>query len=811
MDLFRNLSSMPCKTPVIFLSTLSDPNPLDTHGNNNNHSNHNDNCGGSGSGSSNRTPQHLQRHYQHYQHYQQHEESSTSFFTGPSSSEPMMMYQQDEEDAVDPAATHQEGKKKKKKKKKKASSSSALSFDTAPGYAESAASPPPKTLPSINEKDNENDIMNKEFPTLLESFGVAQGQSDAATTKSKNKKSKAKKKAAAAAAAAAATAAEAEVETGPPIEQAGSRTSQVHFKDERRDMTMMAEEQGPISVSGNMDYHGTFGDLGHRQVLYSSVASGKDSLDFLNDDFMNTGLSNWADDIDEYEQRQDPPIYISTAFPTASATTVATSPQQTAWEDTATPKTLVYKGPVVTQVASDQSQDASYSTAPDPRKSYSYWEPTPRPFEVRPGKMFRGYPERSYEYEQPQPSREYSERLSEYHQRHFGEFPTRPSDYHQQPPARYQPGYSHRPPMHKSPTHAHRRQMAGGRPPYQHQILYLAQPRPQAQQPHFERAVRPTHPLLTDQHLQQLAQQPTKQTSQQHTKQPSQLPPQQPSTQPTKQLSQQPTKQPPKRPQQQSAEQSSRKHTEQHHHHKPLVVSSDHALDPTPAQAFSKQPKTDGTSHSPTKIDADNPWISSTKPGWMARLGSRGVQGPAGSKVKPEVEGKNNSTAGPATNTAGTGTVRSLQVSRTPKDKRATTESGLDKTISQSQKHRQKKQQERRQQSLPAHSQAQSYDQPQWPPLTQGQQQSKAESHGQLFSHAEKEEMFYDEEEPQWAIKAVELPWTLNVNGKSNRSGNEPWGDRNKVIEFFSNRWVEARMSSGGRDPDAAVVYCSSP
>ncbi|KAF9907615.1 hypothetical protein EC991_010734 [Linnemannia zychae] len=803
MGLIRDLPSVPGKTPVILLTTFSGPNPLDSYGNygnDNTYKSYSNSCG-----SSSRSPQHLRAHHQGYQ---QNEEPSSSFSAGSPLFEPMVMHQQDEKDVVGPATTQKEGKRKKKKKKKTASSSSASSLDPAPKPTESAAPPPSETLPSIHEQENEKYIMNKEFPTLLESFGVVQGQGDAVTTsKSKNKKSKAKKTVAAV------TVAGVEEAIRSSFEQVGSKAPDVQLEDEHKDMAMMALVHEPVTVSGNMNYHGSFSDLGHRQALYATVACRNDCLSFLNDDFVCTGLSSWADDIDEYEQRQHPPISSSTAFPSGpltKASPVTLSPKQIAQGDV--PKTLAYKDSVATQGAPTQPQDARFLTAPHPESCHSYWESAPRLYKARPEEALRDSGN-YFDYEQPQPPREYLGRSNEHFWRCFGEYPAPPYDYHQRFPTRCHPGYTHCSPMHEPPTHSHQNPMPGDYPLYKYQTRNSTQPRVQATQSHFERAMGLTHPRATGQHQQQNTQQITKQPLQQSTKQPTkqhqkQHPKQHPkrSTKRSEhRFAQQHIHQPPKQP--------TRKRTEQHHQHHQHqlpVVGSSFALDPTPAQAFPKQPKTETTSHSRTKIGADNPWMSFIKPAWMTRSRSREDQGYAGPSVHPEALEKCKSASNPSTDTANTDTVISQQVWGTPKGKRAATKPGLDNVIHQSQKNRSKKQKEQRQLPLPARSQDRSYDQPQWSPLTQGQQRPKDETHDRLFSHTEQQEIFYTEEGSQWSSKAGGLPWNLKVNGKSNRSANKPWEDRNKVIEFFSKRWVEARMSSGGQDPDAAVVYCSS-
>ncbi|KAG0275230.1 hypothetical protein BGZ95_009047 [Linnemannia exigua] len=808
MSLFRDLSSMH-NTPVIYLTTLSDPNTLAVHSNyshynNNNHSYN----GGSGDGAIHDHYQNYQHH--HYQHYRQHGQpyaSSSSASTFPPS---VVMSRHDEEDIIDAASTQQEGKKKKKKKKKKATS--AATVELAP---EPATTPPPEALSSVNEQ-GDDDTMTKEFPDLLKSFAVVQG--DVITTKSKGKKSKAKKKIA--------TMAEAGTATENCSELAGSKAYQLSSEDERQDVTMMAHgHQEPVSVSGNLEHRSTFGDIGNRQVLYSSVASGKDSLDFLNDDFMNAGLSNWADDIDEYEQTHDPPLSVSTASPTAaSTTTVTTSPQQTALGD-ATPKTLVYKGSVVTQMTSFQSHDARCSSTPDLRKSHPNWKPAPRPFKARSWPAFHEQPDQFFEYQQPRASREYSEPPSEYHRTPFGEYPGRLSDDHQRPLTRYQPAYSHQPSVYEPLTYSCLRPMPGGRPPYQHQTLYPSQS--QVQQQYFERAMLPTHLRPTGQ-LQQPTKQPTKQPSQLQTQPHAKMPPHQlpkkptqyhhrqrttvpssPSLDPTpaqalsinpqlpaRRPKQQHTQSAAQRPTKQPQQQLPKKLTQEHHPQQPAVVTASPPFDPTPAQAFSKRPKPDSTTQSSTKLNADNPWISRAKPAWMTQQGSREGQGHAESQLKLEVEKKGKGTYAAAASTTIGGkdanTVASLHVSEMPIDKLAVTKPGLDKTLSQSQKKGYGKQEQLR---LPHPAQTQNQSQPQDQPKSRDL--LKAKSH------------FRSHQEEQEEIKAVERLWKMN--GRSNKSGSGQWGDRNKVIEFFSKRWVEARMSSGGQGSDAAVVYCSSP
>ncbi|KAF9137885.1 hypothetical protein BGX30_009790 [Mortierella sp. GBA39] len=212
---------------------------------------------------------------------------------------------QQEDIVIDPA--HAKGSKKKNKKKKKKAIAS-----TGPSLAPDESTTPPAVPPAINEQE---EMLNKESLDWLD--GVVQSD-----TKPAGKKSKSKKKATAAVATAEASA---EVATGQPSEQAGFKASQAHFDDERNYLA-----QAPVNVGGSVELSHNEYDIHGRQVLYAVAASGNDDLSFLNNDFMNTATSNWADDIDEYEQNHIPPDSIATAAPHATSTaSLSTSAQQT--------------------------------------------------------------------------------------------------------------------------------------------------------------------------------------------------------------------------------------------------------------------------------------------------------------------------------------------------------------------------------------------------------------------------------------------------------------------------------------------------
>ncbi|KAF9095920.1 hypothetical protein BGX29_010015 [Mortierella sp. GBA35] len=358
---------------------------------------------------------------QHQQ--QQHQSSPSTLSSLPSSS----MLTKDE------VLTSAVQEVKKKKKKKSKSSSSTLT-------PVEIATPPPAPTPTSAKQD---DTLTEESLDWLDS-AVVRGD-----TKPTGKKSKAKKKVAVAA-------------TKKLADQAKPKASPEHSGDKNEDVVT-----APVTVSISVEPPANLDNIEDEQAPSSTtVTSGNESLAFLDDDFMNTESSNWADDIDDYEHKQ--------YTPTSTSTTTSTTPTQQADPSDTTPKTIVHKGSVVTQVAPSQSHDARFSSAPDPRKSRS-WEPAPRPFKTRPWKA----PERSSEY-QHRPPREYSER---------------PSDYHQRPLPRFQSGYPVRPPMNGPPPHPHQRPMSG-RPSYQQH--YPA--RPQDQQPYFERNIRPPHPRPTGQH-----------------------------------------------------------------------------------------------------------------------------------------------------------------------------------------------------------------------------------------------------------------------------------------------------------------------
>ncbi|KAF9543953.1 hypothetical protein EC957_000318 [Mortierella hygrophila] len=256
---------------------------------------------------------------------------------------------QQEDTVIDPVQAQGSKKKKKNKKKKKKAIAS-----TDPSFAPDESTAPPATPSAIIEQE---EMLNKESLDWLD--GVVQSD-----TKPAGKKSKSKKKATAAVATAEASA---NVATGQPFEQAGFKASQAHFDDERNYVA-----QVPVNVGDSLEPSHNEYDIHGRQVLYAVAASGNDDLSFLNNDFMNTATSNWADDIDEYEQNHIPPNSIATAAPPAtSAASLSTSAQQTPWKDSA-PRNLVYKGPIVTQVGTAQSQDARFSSAPDTRRSYAW-------------------------------------------------------------------------------------------------------------------------------------------------------------------------------------------------------------------------------------------------------------------------------------------------------------------------------------------------------------------------------------------------------------------------------------------------------
>ncbi|KAG9065298.1 hypothetical protein KI688_002622 [Linnemannia hyalina] len=677
MGLLRDMTSGGRGPPVINLTTSrTDPlSPLSSLPNNNNSSSSNS-----------------------QNNQQQHQTSSSS---------PSMPQQEDT--VIDPIQA-QGSKKKNKKKKKKAIAS------TDPSLAPDESTTPPAAPSAINEQE---EMLNKESLDWLD--GVVQSG-----TKPASKKSKSKKKAAAVATAEAS----AEVATGKPSEQAGFKASQAHFDDERNYVA-----QAPVNVGDSVEPSHNEYDIHSRQVLYAVAASGNDDLSFLNNDFMNTATSNWADDIDEYEQNHIPPNSIATAAPPAtSAASLSTSTQQAPWKDSA-PRNLVYKGPIVTKVATVQSQDARFSSAPDTRRSYGRWEPAPQPFKAQPGHDF-------------------SEQHSDYHQRPYGKYSARPADYHQPPPSKHQPGMPHRPLMSEPPAHSHQRPMSG--PPFQHQTYYSGQPQGQ---------LRPPHPQPASQ--QQKHQQQHQQQRQRH------------------------------------------------------LASPGPAFGSTQAQVSLMQSKA-GDKADKAKNNADNAWQSiattkpknashlSTKPAWVSCQGSHDDQGPAESKQKPEVERNKSATTSAAL-------VASLQIPGEPKNKRATgpgmgTATSPQPPSHASQKNKHKKQEQRRSFSLSTQSQEKS--QSLTPTQMESQahveppdQQSLMKSDSEQLQHLQ-HLLFYDALPPLEGVKDFELPWLASSKAKT---GPEPWADRNKVIEFFSKRWVEARMSSGGHGPDAAVVYCSSP
>ncbi|KAK3840608.1 MAG: hypothetical protein JOS17DRAFT_727591 [Linnemannia elongata] len=721
MSLFRDLTSGGRSPPHIYLMTLSDPNslasvgkslksttsskdplsPLPSFPNNNN-----------SYSSSNSSAKTFQQH-QHYQHNQREHQ--------PSSSSPPVPQQEDT--VIDPGQA-QGGKKRRMKKKKKTIASSDCSITP------DKSSTPSTTLPTINEQD---EILNKE------SLGWLKGTVAQSDTKPAGKKSKAKKKAAAA------------VATAQHFEQAGFKASQARFDEERKVVA-----QVPVNVGANVEPSHIVYDIHGRQVLYAVAAYGNDDFELLNDDFMNTATSNWADEIDEYEQKQASPISIvTTASPITSTTSLSTTAQQTAWEDL-TPRTLVYKGPVVTQVAAAQSQDARFSSAPDTRRSHGHWESGPR---ARSG---RDFSERHTDYHLPRPPREYPASPFDHHQPSYGEYTARPTDYHQRPLARYQPGMPHHPLLNEPPTLSHQRLMSD-RPHFQHQTYYPG--RPQGQQPHFERNMRPAR-------LQSASQQQCC---------------------------------------------VRQEHRQQHQH--PLA-SPGHDFGPTQAQVALKQSKAgdkadeadnnaDNTWQSITSIKPENAWHLSTNPAWVTRLGTHEDQGPTESQYKPEVEMDKSATGCAALNA-------SFQISGEPEDKRVAglrmdTITSPQPPFHASQKNKHKKQEQRRRFSLSIQSQEETHS------LMPSQMKSQARVEPldqQLLADSDSEKLYHlqqllfsDAPPPLEGVKDFELPWLASSKV---RTGPEPWADRNKVIEFFSKRWVEARMSSGGCDPDATVVYCSS-
>lgn len=760
MGLIRDFTSGRCGPPVIYLTTLLDPNTLAAAGTSTTPnanpllplfpiSNNIKNDYGSSSSNTMTFQQQQQRHQ--HQHQQQQWSSSSS-----------SMPQQEETDNA--PAPGQGGKKKKKKKKKKANAS------TDPSLAPDEPAMPPATLLNINEQD---DTLDKGPLDWVDGAVVL------SDTNPTGKKSKARKKAAATVTTAAAEAEDsAETTTGQHSEEIGFKASQVHFEDEPK-YAAQAPVNGGVNVGPSYDVY----DMHGRQVLYSVVASSNDSLSFLDDDFMNTATSNWADDIDEYELKHVPPISIATAAqPTSTTTSLSTSVPQTLWKDSSS-STLVYKGTVATQVATSQSQDARFSSSLDTRRCHSHWESAPQSFKARPRKVSRDYSGRPPEYKQPRSSREYPARPFECHQRSYGEYSVRPSDNHQRPPTRYQLGMPHRPPMSGPLTHSHPGSMTG-RPPFQHQTYYPG--RPQQQHPHFERAMR----LPGPQHASQ--------QQQQH----------------------------------------------QHQHQRPST-SSVPDFGPTPAPVSFKKPKAGNKSDkkSDQKADnnvninvnknvdiawqslittkPDNAWPSliaaksenarhpSTKPAWATRRGSYEGQGSAESQHKPEVEMNKRATAGArkTTYSQSSGYLENKRVTKPEMDARTSLQ-----PQSQCQKDRHKKQEQHRRFSLSIQSQdephmqtpmqmeAQVYDQRLDQQLQEGSESEQLQELQQI--------LFYDTLPLFEDIKDFELPWMTSWKVKT---GPEPWADRNKVIEFFSKRWVDARMSSGGRCSDAAVVYCSSP
>lgn len=194
----------------------------------------------------------------------------------------------------------------------------------------------------------------------------------------------------------------------------------------------------------------------------------------------------------------------------------------------------------------------------------------------------------------------------------------------------------------------------------------------------------------------------------------------------------------------------------------------------------------------------------------MSRRGSHEDQGPVESPHKPEVE-RNKSVTTSAT------LVEPLQISGEPEDMRAPG-LGMDTTTSPqppshaTQKNKHKKQEQRCRFSLSTQSQ----EEPQLLMSTQLESQAHDETLDQKLQEGSGWEqlqrlqqlLIYDALPSFEDVKDFELPWLASSKAKT---GPEPWADRNKMIEFFSKRWVEARMSSGGRGLDAAVVYCSPP
>jgi hypothetical protein len=296
----------------------------------------------------------------------------------------------------------------------------------------------------------------------------------------------------------------------------------------------------------------------------------------------------------------------------------------------------------------------------------------------------------------------------------------------------------------------------------------------------------------------------------------------------------------PPRPQPASQHQHQQQH--QNQHRRP-PTSSVPDVGPTPAQASFKQPKASNKSYRKSDQKADNNVInnfdknvdhawqspiatepggawpslitdklenarhSSTKPTWVTRRGSHEEQGPTESQHKPEVEKNKRVTPGArvATSLRSSGDPENMRVTGPEMDTRTSPQP-------QCQKNRRKKQEQRRRFSLSTQSQYETqmqrpmqmetrvYDQPL-------DQQLQEDSESEPLQKLQRM-LFYDTLPPFEDIKDFELPWMASWKAKT---GPEPWMDRNKVIEFFSKRWVDARMSTGGRGPDTALVYCSSP
>ncbi|KAF9920196.1 hypothetical protein FBU30_009997 [Linnemannia zychae] len=330
---------------------------------------------------------------------------------------------------------------------------------------------------------------------------------------------------------------------------------------------------------------------------------------------------------------------------------------------------------------------------------------------------------------------------------------------YQQPAAVYQPGYPPCLPVNGLPMRIYQHSMANY-PLYQHQPIYSVHPSEHSS--HFGRPIYLRQSCFLESNAQHRSCQQDGRQHRQH-------------------------------------RQQQRLH---HQQHQLTPSDADSILDPTLAQSSWKQNYYDNDTspqspaelrHLPTKLNS--PRTLSTKSAWMPRYGNQKTPESLG---KSKIEKSEN-----ASNTAST--------DRRHHDKRNMTRQtspqvpSSSPAQSKSQKHRSKKKEKR---MLMFHAQAQNRAQSGhcFQTENQGLALFQDQSQAQYLPWlAQEKPLFHSQSLIE--IDMAESPWKNNSRAKS---GSEPWEDRNKVAEFFSKRWVEARMSTGGQGPDSTIVYHST-